>query len=182
MPRKKLNSAFTLIELIVVIAIIGILLTIVIIAANPVENVAKARDIGKKTSISQMGRSIFYYKVTNNGDFPGNSSWDTDLISKSELSLLPKNPSDTAGCSTNLKPGPTTGWCYTTYVDTTSGSTHALLYAILDAKIDKSKCNQSAGEVAYYVWASINGGSGVYCMTGSDIAASFNDHKNFAGD
>lgn len=178
----KRMIGFTLIELIVVMALIAVLVTIVLIAVNPVENTARARDAGKKSSIHQIGNAIQAFRVGSNGQFPSDSNWDQDLLSKSELTVLPSNPSSLAGCDTNLKPGPTTGWCYTTYVDTASSSIHALLYAILDAKVDKSKCNESGGEVAYYVWASINGGSGVYCMEGSDIASSFNDHKNFVGD
>jgi len=60
-PFKKMNKvknkqAFTLIETVVVIAIIAILSTIIFVAANSV--IAKARDAKRKAEIAQYGRLV----------------------------------------------------------------------------------------------------------------------------
>lgn len=176
------NRGFTLIELLVVIGILSVLFAALIIAINPIEQLAKAKDAGKKSSISQIGRAILNFKTSNDGNFPNETTWDQDLISRNEISVLPKNPSDDSGCNKNLKPGPQTGWCYQVYLDNSTNTNHGLLYAQLDSRNDQMKCNINIGETAYYVWASINGGSGIYCSTLSDLGEAFNDHKSFVGE
>jgi len=52
----KKHSGFTLLELLIVVAIIGILSIIVLVAINPAR--AKARDAKRKAEISSIGRLI----------------------------------------------------------------------------------------------------------------------------
>ena len=73
--RKNLVSvkAFTLIELLIVIAIIGILSSTLIVAVNPGRQLAKARDVQRETDIIAIMSSLYQYASEHSGDLP-----DTD--------------------------------------------------------------------------------------------------------
>ena len=72
MKRKQKNQrGFTLIELIVVTAIIALLAAIIFIAVNSARG--KARDATRKVDVSQLNTAInFYYQ--DNSSLPGNST------------------------------------------------------------------------------------------------------------
>lgn len=66
-------SAFTLVELLIVIALLGVIATIVISAINPIEQANRAADAGMKADASQLLSAIQRYYATQN-NFPWNSS------------------------------------------------------------------------------------------------------------
>lgn len=67
------QKGFTLIEMLVVISIIGILTTVVVIAINPVHQIAKAHDTQRKTDIYSILSAVYQYTAEHNGALP-----DTD--------------------------------------------------------------------------------------------------------
>ena len=69
---KKLRG-FTLVELLVTMAIIGILATVSITALNPQRQLAKARDTQRKTDIYSIASAIYQFASEHSGDLP-----DTD--------------------------------------------------------------------------------------------------------
>jgi prepilin-type N-terminal cleavage/methylation domain-containing protein len=71
--KRHLNSesAFTIVELLIVIVIIGILAALVIVAFNGVE--ARARDTKRKTDLSLIKKALQLYG-TDNGNFIGTGS------------------------------------------------------------------------------------------------------------
>ncbi|MDZ4229409.1 MAG: type II secretion system protein [Patescibacteria group bacterium] len=73
MLRKSLG--FTLIELLVVITLIGVLAVAVLSALNPIEQINKARDAGKRADSSQLLTAIDRYFASNE-KFPWNN-YDT---------------------------------------------------------------------------------------------------------
>jgi prepilin-type N-terminal cleavage/methylation domain-containing protein len=66
------NSGFTLIELLVVITLIGILAVAVLSALNPIEQINKARDAGKRADASQLLTALDRY-FASNSKFPWNN-------------------------------------------------------------------------------------------------------------
>lgn len=64
------KRGFTLIELLIVIAIIAILATIVIVALNPVQRFADARNARRWTDVNSLLTAVHEYIVDNNGALP----------------------------------------------------------------------------------------------------------------
>ena len=55
---KGRNKGFTLIELLVVITLIGILAVAVLSAINPIEQINKARDAGRRADAAQILKAL----------------------------------------------------------------------------------------------------------------------------
>lgn len=70
---KKWLLGFTLMELLIVVAIIGILATVVVVAVNPGRQLAKARDTQRETDLVAIVSTIYQYASEHSGDLP-----DTD--------------------------------------------------------------------------------------------------------
>ena len=60
----KSNKGFTLIELLIVVVIIGILSVAVLSAINPIEQINKATDQGKKSDSAELLNALERYFVT----------------------------------------------------------------------------------------------------------------------
>lgn len=68
--RKTLfnsESGFTLVEVLVVIAMIGIIATGVFAAINPAQQIKKANDAKRKSNIAHLQRALELYNNDNNG-------------------------------------------------------------------------------------------------------------------
>lgn len=70
---KAMQSGFTLVELLIVIALLGIIATIVIAAINPIEQANRANDAGMKADASQLISAIERYYASHNY-FPWNAT------------------------------------------------------------------------------------------------------------
>jgi len=63
----KLSKGFTLVELLIVIAILGVIATIVIAAINPIEQANRGQDVGRKADASQMVSALSRYYTAQQG-------------------------------------------------------------------------------------------------------------------
>lgn len=95
-----LSSGFTLVELLIVIAIIGILASGLMLILNPIAQIQKANDARRKSDLGQIQKALEQY-YNDNGKYPTNtasyqitgvawgSPWST------YIQTLPKDPKAT---------------------------------------------------------------------------------------
>jgi len=93
--RNTLNFGFTTIEIIVVIGILGVLISLVIIAVNPVIQLRRTRDLQRASDLKAVQTAIEAYRVANNiyplsndnfeiSTAPWGSNWSTYMQLPSE--------------------------------------------------------------------------------------------------
>ncbi|HEX8931778.1 MAG TPA: type II secretion system protein [Patescibacteria group bacterium] len=165
----KIGRGFTLIELLVVIAIIGVLAGVMIVIINPLEQLARGRDAGRKQTVSQLGNSIQGYYASQNAYPTQNATWLSTLQTAGELKALPTNPTSagyTTGC--NTAGVAQNGYCY----QTSLSGTDAMVYARAESKSFTTTAGCVGSTVAWIVWSSAEGKAGLVCLTlGSDPVA-----------
>jgi prepilin-type N-terminal cleavage/methylation domain-containing protein len=99
-----ISYGFTLLELLIVMAIIGIMATILMVLVNPARQLAKARDSERRSDIYAIVSAIDRYATEHSGALP-----DTD--GDEETSNFPTNPTciGTGGGCFNLAGAGETG-------------------------------------------------------------------------
>ena len=84
--NKRIARGFTLIELLVVIAILGVLAGGILVAINPLEQLARGRDAGRKTTVQQMGNAVQAYYTSQGAVYPTQgATWMTIIQTSGEL-------------------------------------------------------------------------------------------------
>lgn len=103
------KKGFTLIELLIVIAVLGVLAGGILVAINPIEQMAKGRDSGRKTALSQMSNSLLAYSIFSFGYPAGGSGgvsvWADTLVSSGELKAPPGEIQNNNKCTTDVANG-----------------------------------------------------------------------------
>lgn len=67
MPKRQ---AFTILEVLITITLLGFLATITIIAINPQKSITEARDAKIREIVEESRSAIINYSINNNGDLP----------------------------------------------------------------------------------------------------------------
>lgn len=73
--RQKLNikisqKGFTLLEILLVVAAIGVLAGIVILAINPGKQLGDTRNASRRVDVNTILNAVYQYSLDNNGNFP----------------------------------------------------------------------------------------------------------------
>lgn len=68
--HKAQRHGFTLIETLLVIGILSILASVVIVAINPVKQLADARDSERTSDVYTIMNAVYQYAADNDGSFP----------------------------------------------------------------------------------------------------------------
>lgn len=162
--QKIRNAGFTLIELLIVMAILGVLAVVVLVAINPVQQLARTRDAGRKSGVAQIGRALTAYYTARGGSYvTENATWLTSLVTAGEISTEPSSISYSAitdpGCG--LAAAEQNNWCYD--YDATAGSEAAVVFAALESETESSKCDTS-GQQPFFVWDTTDGRGGLVCF------------------
>lgn len=169
----QIKKGFTLIELLIVMAILGVLAVVVLVAINPVQQLARTRDAGRKSGVGQLGRSLEAYFTTHGGSYVDESTtWVQDLVDAGEVSTVPSE------INNSLTPGWTctgsfvqSGWCYD--ADAGSGGTGALMYTALESQSEQSKCD-GTDTAAWFVWSTKDGRGGLICTSAYSTPPTYN--------
>jgi len=161
------SSAFTLIELLIVIAVLGVLAAVVLIGIDPLEQLARGRDSGRKTSVSGIGRAIQTY-YTAVGVYPVELGYNTTLVNSGELKPFPPVPGGNPPALSCSGGTAVNGFCYK------SNGIEYVVYSKLESKVERNKgtCANSAPNT-WYVFSSAAGRAGVVCQAG-EPAEGFN--------
>lgn len=119
MKENRLNkNGFTLLEMLLVVAAIGILAGIVILALNPAKQLGDTRNAQRKSDVATILNAVYQYSIDNNGSFP--SGIDSVAGSSQVLGTA------ATGCDSTCTADTTVGAC----VDLTSDLVSAYLVAI----------------------------------------------------
>ncbi|OGM20787.1 hypothetical protein A2771_03055 [Candidatus Woesebacteria bacterium RIFCSPHIGHO2_01_FULL_38_26b] len=158
------RQGFTLIELLIVIAILGILAVVILVAINPQEQLARTRDAGRISSVTQLGHAYQAYGASHEGDYVAETStWITTLVLAGEVATEPGalayTISGTAPCTSAITQN---SYCYSSDGDTPPHN--GIIYASLESGSNNSRCG--AGETAYTVFDTVLGRGGLVCSVG----------------
>lgn len=150
-----------MIELLIVIAILAVLAVVVLVAVNPAQRQAQARDTGRQSSVVQLGRAIQTY-YTSSSSYPNDSSWAQDLINIGELGSFPAGIAYNSGsnCATFEQPGVDPTYCY--YLDATNG---AIVFSSAEAQKNIVKCTVP-DETPYFIFSTADSRGGTICFNG----------------
>lgn len=72
--KNKSTKGFTLIEILLVVAILAILAGIVILAINPQKQLLDARNAQRRADVSTILSAVYQYSIDNKGVMPGAST------------------------------------------------------------------------------------------------------------
>lgn len=99
--KQKTARGFTLVELLIVIALLGVIATIVIAAINPIEQSKRAADAGQKADASQLVSAYQRYFVSHN-EYPWNvTSPSTYKTADAAFGFVDVQNTDAGLCSTS---------------------------------------------------------------------------------
>jgi prepilin-type N-terminal cleavage/methylation domain-containing protein len=159
--KKNSQKGFTLVELLVVIAVLGVLAAGVLVAIDPLQMLARGRDSAKKSAITELGRATIAYQTSQNA-LPTGSGWATTLQGTGDIKAIPTNPDSTA-CSiagtATADDGVEGGYCYES--DPTTGE--FIIYARAESNSEIAKINCTSPNIAYITYSSTAGKTGLAC-------------------
>jgi len=167
MRNRKLG--FTLIELLVVIAVLGTLAVVVLLALNPLQQLARTRDSGRISATTQLGHAMEAYATSHNGTYVAEgATWITTLVNAGEIQTVPAaiaySVTGTSACTANAQ----NGVCYD--ATTAAGGAPVVIYATLESDSNNSFC--TGAEIAYSVYSTADGRGGIVCSASAPTPGS----------
>lgn len=88
-----IRKGFTLVELLVVMAVLAVLASGLIVAINPADKIAAANDTKVQNDISQIAAALVAYSAANSGDFPAVLD-GLNAAGSGDLTVVPSAPTN----------------------------------------------------------------------------------------
>jgi type IV pilus assembly protein PilA len=92
MQNARNKKGFTLLEILLVVAAIGILAGIVILAINPSKQLGDTRNAQRRADVSTILNAVYQYALDNNGNLPSAITVVDTFICKSGGDCTTPNP------------------------------------------------------------------------------------------
>ncbi|PIP34622.1 hypothetical protein COX21_01970 [Candidatus Falkowbacteria bacterium CG23_combo_of_CG06-09_8_20_14_all_41_10] len=89
----KNKKAFTLLEILLVVAAIAILASIVILAINPSKQLADTRNSQRRIDVNTILNAVYQYAIDNNGNLPAT------IAATTTYGICRTNPTATTTCT-----------------------------------------------------------------------------------
>lgn len=159
---NKYRKGFTLIELLIVIAILGILTTAVLVAIDPLEQFARGRDSGRRSTINQIGHAVQAFYTAQNAVYPAaGANWMNTLQTSQDIKTIPDNATT---ANNPVTPCAAPGVLHNNICYNTNG-TDAVVYAVQGSRAERLKAGGGTlcATNAFVVWSSAAGKTGLYC-------------------
>lgn len=148
------RTGFTLIEILLVMAILGIIAGITLVALNPLEQISKTNDSKTKQSVNQLGGLVTAFYAQKQVFPVADSDWMDELISNADLGERPA--AAPAACAPSS--GNDSNFCLQT------NASSATVYARLNSQVEDKKCSV-ATEVPYFAYVVSRGNSCIVCAS-----------------
>ncbi len=148
--NKQTQAGFTLLEILLVVAMIAILAGIVIFAINPSKQLASARNAQRRADVNTIANAVYQYAIDNDGVLPATiTSNETEIcrtslqpnctnlinlgpyltLNEKYLTSIPNDPAQLCLDSDSNSA------CYTIFLTSNNRVTVSAPYAELDATI-----------------------------------------------
>ena len=123
--QETQQKGFTLLEILLVIALIAILAGIVIVAINPAYQLANGRNTQRRSNVNTILNAVYQYEMDHAGSLPGTITTSNQVIGTNGLTGC-----DAPGSITCANPSGTPIVTAATCVDLTSALTPTYIVSI----------------------------------------------------